>query len=469
MDFSRIVALVGKPNVGKSRLFNRIAGKRLAIVHDEPGVTRDVNAVEIGDDFTLMDTGGIGLDAGKQAEDLNEAVEEQVFFAVEAAELILLVVDGADGCSSLDELILERLRRSGKEPLLVVNKIDEERHEERLCEFDLFGCEYSFPVSAEHGRGIAALREAIRLKLGAKELKLIKGETDRLKICFVGRPNVGKSSLCNRLLKSERLIVHEVGGTTRDSVELDLDYTTVKGEKWFFRLTDTAGFRRGGKVRSSVEYFSSVRSQHAIESADVVFLVLDARSGVTRQDKIVAGQAVEWGKALAVVVNKWDLALEWFMRNPPEAYADEAEFRRHFEAAVNKELFFMPGSPVLFVSALKSYGLEEILSSARRLDETQSRNLTTPRVNRLISRLVKKREPRLRKGKRLKVYYAVQTGNKPFRIRLFCNQATNLETPYQRYLEHGFTREFDLIGCPVRFDLVGKPSRKKEFFTPQKI
>ena len=470
MNLPRSVALVGKPNVGKSRLFNRLAGRRIAIVHDQPGVTRDLNVVEVEGDFSLMDTGGLGLDSVHQGENLGEIIAEQVFFAVQAAGIILMVVDGAVGCSAVDESILADLRRYGKEPLLVINKIDRPEHEERICEFDHLGLKIAFAVSAEHGRGIKGLKEEIRQLLGPKsrvENSYRPEDSERVKICFIGRPNVGKSSLCNRLLSADRLIVHEVPGTTRDSVEIDLDYTSETGETGSFRLIDTAGVRRRAGTRTPVEYFSSLRSRDAVQRADVVFLVLDARAGVARQDKLLAGQAMDAGKALAVVVNKWDFVHEWFRRDPPPEYAGEPEFRDKFREAVAKEVFFMSDCPILFTSALKGLRLDEILSVATKLDGKQMTRLPTPRLNRLINDLLRKRKPRQQKGRRLKIYYAVQTGIRPIRIRLFCNQATKLEAPYRRYLEHSITGKYNLHGCPIVFDVVGKPAREKSFYMPQ--
>ncbi len=271
---------------------------------------------------------------------------------------------------------------------------------------------------------------------------------------------MGKSALCNGLLESERLIVNEVAGTTRDAVELDLNHTDSSGDEWRFRLVDTAGMRKRRRTSSSVEFFSSVRAQQATERADVVFLVLDALSGVTRQDKLLAGQILEAGRALVVVVNKWDLAHELFERSPPGQYEDLETFMEAYSAAIEKELFFLPGSPILYVSALKRLDLDRILDHARQLEKIQNTELPTPRVNSLIKRLMLKNSPSIIRGKRLKVYYAVQVGKRPIRIRLFCNRAENLEDNYRRYLEHGFVSEFQLGGCPVRFEESSKRARK---------
>ena len=460
MNSNRSVALVGRPNVGKSRLFNSLARRRIAIVHEEPGVTRDVNAVEVDDDYMLMDTGGIGLAAGPSAQqaDLLTAVEEQVFFAIKAAKVICLVVDGREGCMPLDIVIAEKLRQYGKEPLLVVNKIDSADLEERAEEFASLGFTPAVTVSAEHGRGLTDFRHHIATLLGPKPSESTTENARRINICFIGRPNVGKSSLCNRLMNSERLIVNEAPGTTRDSVYLDLDYQSSKSEQWPFRLVDTAGLRKSGKIKSSVEYFSSVRSHKALANADVIFQIIDAREGVSRQDKVLAGEAIKAGKAMALVVNKWDYALETFEKEPLPGYESEDDFRKQFAKEATRRIFFLPDSPVLFVSALTGYAMEDILKAARQLDAKAGQQLSTSKINQLLSRLFEKMEPRRIRGKRFKVYYAVQTGVHPIRIRLFCNQLIRLEDNYRRYLEKAFISAFKLQGCPVVFDLIGKQS-----------
>ncbi len=469
MNNNRSVALVGRPNVGKSRLFNRLAGRRIAIVHDQPGVTRDVNTTEVDGDFILMDTGGIGLDAGEGKEVITQAVEDQVIFAIQAATIILFMVDGREGCTPMDEMVAEKLRRYGKDPVLVINKIDTDRQETLGADFDKLGFARSHLVSAEHGRGAYDLRATIDEMLGPKPPEPEESEENRTKICFAGRPNVGKSSICNRLFKSNRLVVTEVPGTTRDSVSLDMDYKSKDGDLWQFRLMDTAGVRKRGKMSSSVEFFSALRSEGAIDRADVVFLVLDALSGVTKQDKSLAGHIVKSGKTLAVVVNKWDLALDSFRRESIKGYENEKDFRQQYVEAIYKELFFLPDSPIIFVSALKGFSISKILHCGKELDGIQSTQLSTPKVNRLIARLIERQSPPLTKGKRFKIYYAVQTGSRPFHIRLFCNQAAKLDDRYRRYLEKGFHTEFNLKGCPVRFQLAEKPKRSKDFYQPQVI
>lgn len=460
----RTVALVGRPNVGKSRLFNRLARRRVAIVHDLAGVTRDVNALEIDDCYTLLDTGGIGLVVDMDHQKLISAAEEQVWFAIEAAQLICFVVDAREGLTPLDQTLAERLRSSGKEVLLIINKADDSLLEERaLNDFAALGFRRMLPISAEHGRNEDAVRSIIEQSLD-RIIPLdppIEGDTPppRIPLAFVGRPNVGKSSIVNRLLNHDRLVVSEVPGTTRDSVSLDLDFTSKDGETWPFRLIDTAGLRNRGKVSHSVEYFSSVRSHHAIEEAGIVFLVIDAEAGVTRADKTLAGEIIEAGRCLVIVVNKWDVALEQFQREPVKGYETVDEFRAAYEESVRKELFFLPDSPIVFISAKTGYSFDRVLRAARLLWETSSRTIPTARLNALFTKLVDARSPKLVKGRRFKLYYATQTGNRPFVFRLFCNRATKLDDPYRRYLQKSITETFKLTGCPIRFDLRGKTVR----------
>ncbi len=451
------VAVVGRPNVGKSRLFNRLCRRRIAIVHDQPGVTRDVMTADVDGHVTLMDTGGIGMEPEMTPRALQAATEEQVAFSVQAADLILFVVDGMEGCTPLDEILADRLRVYGKELIIVANKVDTPAHEDRLGEFFQLGLGDPIAVSAEHGIGIDELWAAIERVVGPPSEKSDTEKPEkRIPICFVGRPNVGKSSICNRLLKAERMIVSDIPGTTRDAVGFDLDYDAGSGEPLRFRLYDTAGLRAGAKQSSSVEYFSGLRSRHAMEKSEIVFLVLDALEGVTKLDKRIAGEAMEFGVGLIVVVNKWDYALEKFRRDPLPGYDDEEAFRKAFAKALRKELFFLPKSPVLFVSAKRGHGIDEVLKEASLLHDRLEQKLSTARINQALHDLIERNPPRLIASKRFKVYYGVQVSNHPLRIRLYCNSTERLEDGYRRYLESGLEAVFDLRGCPIRIDLFGK-------------
>ena len=464
MSLALSVAIVGRPNVGKSRLFNRLAGKRISIVHDRPGVTRDVVIADSSEGYTLMDTGGIGMQPEMTSVEIQDATEYQADFAIRAADLLLFVVDGREGLIPLDETLAKKFRKMGKKPVLVVNKIDEPEKNYSISEFDKLGFEKVVGVSAEHGHGFDQLLSCILENLPEFENILPSGEGDgRTKIAFVGRPNVGKSSLCNRLLDMERLIVSDVPGTTRETVELDLDYNAEDREEvWKFRLFDTAGLKRHKRIDTSLDYFSSVRTKNAIESVDVVFLVLDSREGVTKQDKIMADHILKEGRALSIIVNKWDLALESFRKDPLPGYEDEKDFRKSYLKSIRKELFFLPDSPISFVSALTGYSIKDFLQVARDLDARMDKVLSTSALNKVIGEMWEHRPPAKIKGKRFKVFYAVQVENRPFRVKLFCNREEKLNDQYRRYLEKGIQQKFGLSGCPLKFSLAGKEQRYQE-------
>lgn len=454
------VAIVGRPNVGKSRLFNRLAGKRISIVHDRPGVTRDVVVADSPDGFVLMDTGGIGMLPEMTSQEIQNATEAQADFAIQASNLLLFVVDGREGLLPLDETLATKFRKMGKSPVLIVNKIDEPEKNYALPEFAKLGFEHVMPVSAEHGHGIDALSGLLLSLLPPPPPLPDESGEPRTKIAFIGRPNVGKSSLCNRLLNMERLIVSDVPGTTRETVELDLDYETEEGlDPWKFRLFDTAGLKRKKRLDTSLDYFSAVRTKHAIEEVDIVFLVLDAREGVTKQDKILAGHVLDEGRALAILVNKWDLALESFRKDPLPGYEDEKDFRKSYLKSIRKELFFLPDSPVCFVSAQTGHAIKDFLQMGRDLNTRLDKSISTSALNKLIGEMWEHRPPSKIKGKRFKVFYAVQVENRPFRIKLFCNREHKLADPYRRYLEKGIHQKFGLAGCPLKFSLAGKEAR----------
>lgn len=459
IDPSRTVALVGRPNVGKSRLFNRLCGKRMSIVHDMPGVTRDLISTEVRDDYVLLDTGGIGMELEMTPKKIASAAEDQVEFAIQAARIILFVVDVRSGITSLDEIVAEKLRRYGKSVILVTNKVDLEANEAAADEFLNLGLGEPVRVSAEHGRGVADLEQLIDKTLGPKPEGSETDRSQRTRISLIGRPNVGKSSIGNRLLKSTRLIVSDVPGTTRDSVELDLDYAHKDGELLKFRLADTAGLRMKRKVDSPVEYFSCVRTQAALERSDVVFLVIDAVDGVTKQDQALAGEILDAGRALIVVVNKWDVIIERWEQDPIDGYKNLKHFLKSYEASLRREMFFLPDPPVLFVSAVTGFEIESMLEKAAALQATLDMKLPTGRLNNVIQKLFEARSPKIVGTKRFKVFYAVQTGSRPLRIRFFCNRVERLDPGYRRYLEKAIIHEFSLGGCPVRFDLVGKERR----------
>lgn len=464
---SRTVAIVGRPNVGKSRLFNRLARKRISIVHDQPGVTRDVISTEIAEgQFTLLDTGGLGLTESQSAADIIKASERQVDFAIASSDLILFVIDGLEGVNALDERIAQMLRKSKRNVLLVVNKADFNDEKVNLSDAYRLGLGEPARVSAEHGTGETELRELILARLGAvpESEAVTKTAADPLCVCFIGRPNVGKSSLSNNLLKSDRLVVSPVAGTTRDAVELPFEFEGRDGGMYPFRLIDTAGIKASTKLASPVEYFSRLRSLDAIQRADVVFLVLDALEGVTLQDKAIAGEAIKEKKPIVIVVNKWDLVQEMFSKGNLKlaGYKNAREYRDKYEKALFERLFFTPGAPLIFVSAMSSYEVDRMLNAAVKLNRTLDKKLPTAKLNQHLAYLADRTPPPSVAGKRFRVYYATQTGTRPFRIKLFCNREEKLTEQYRRYLEAGLVEEFDLKGCPIYFDLVGKEARHED-------
>ena len=461
MEFTRkSVALVGRPNVGKSRLFNAVTGRRLSIVHDMPGVTRDVVSYDLDSGHTLMDTGGIGIKPEMTPALIQKAAEQQVDFAIEAADLILFVTDGLDGLTPLDEMVAEHLRASGKPAYVVVNKIDGPEHDFKIHEFQKLGLKGLMFTSAEHRRGIKELRSFIADTLGTVAEQEIESDS-RIRISFVGRPNVGKSSLCNSLLQEERMIVSDIAGTTRNAISQDLDFQSKSGDLLEFSLIDTAGLRRKTKVTDPVEYFSSVRVDETIARSDVVFLVLDAMEGVTKQDKLIAGQILNKGKGIIVLVNKWDLAVETFGEYTLPGYKDLVDFQKKFEKSVRKEIFFLPDSPILFVSALSGLRVDDILTEASVIYQRLFSEVQTGRLNIALKRFMERNPPRLITKIRFKVYYAVQISTRPIKFKLFCNQAGRLDDSYKRYLQAKLLQEFQLQGCPLLFELEGKKPPKK--------
>ncbi len=475
MHIPRTVALVGRPNVGKSRLFNRLVGRRVSIVHDQPGVTRDLVTAHVpaaSGGFILMDTGGLGLAEGMAPAVIARATEEQVDFAIQAAGLVLLVTDARTGVTLADERIAERLRAYHKPTMIVVNKADDDKLAASSIA-DFYGLGFGDPVavSAEHGRGLEALGERILKVVGAApegeehvgdapEVEETDPMKHRVKFALVGRPNVGKSSLGNALLKSPRLIVSEVPGTTRDAIAIEFEYAAPGAPPLPFTLLDTAGLRHARSVRTSVEFFSQNRTRQAIEESDVVFLVIDALSGITKQDKTLAGEIVENGASLVLIVNKWDLAREKFQGDGLPGYKNLAAFQKSFLEAIQRELFFLPHAPVLFASALEEPPVAEILELARTMFATQMRKLPTGTLNRFLRERLEAFPPKFVQGRRFKCYYALQVARRPFVVRMYCNHEGKLDANYSRHLEAALSEAFRLRGCPIRFDLIGKPPRE---------
>ncbi len=453
------MALVGRPNVGKSRLFNRLLGKRVSIVHDQPGVTRDIVVEKLSDKTLLMDTGGMGATPEMTQKVIADATNQQAEFAIVAADVIIFVVDSQAGLTPLDEEIAQLLRSSGKHVILAVNKVDLPMHAERADEFHRLGFKDTVEVSAEHGYGMENLIGLIERDCGDISAPPSDDAAERVKISVAGRPNVGKSSILNRLLGENRLIVSDVAGTTRDSVKCDIDAPLKNGEVMKFRLYDTAGLRVKRKTNTSLDYLSSLRTRKAIESSDVVLLVVDAMEGVSELDKRLAGEIIENGASLIVVVNKWDYATETFAKEPLRGYKDIREFGAAFDAAVRKELYAIGDSPIYFVSAKDDKGVDKLLEAAWRMYQKMNMSVPTSKLNSCIKKLLDENPPKYVSGKRFKAYYSVKISSRPYTIRMYCNRADVLSESYRRYLTNGIREKLNLGGVAIKLETVGKVSQ----------
>jgi GTP-binding protein len=482
-----LIAIVGRPNVGKSALFNRIVGKRIAIVHDQPGVTRDrisVPAEWRGHPFTLVDTGGIGLLRGEKAPDvIADAAMRQVELVLETADVILLTVNVREGLVALDREVAQRLRRSQKPVLVAVNKADNETAEEGIIEFTELGFPKLFPVSAIHGLGIEPLMDAaiallpVPLQLGEAETKepeeLAEASSDLqgpLKLALVGRPNVGKSSLVNALTKSERVVVTPIPGTTRDAIDVPFEVET-EGHRQQYILIDTAGVRQERRIHDSVEFYSVKRTEESIARCDIAVLVLDAEAGVTAQDKKVAGKIEEERKACIIVVNKWDLVAESVLaarreeinRREQKTRADRSAETRlttlsEFAEWVQGQLFFLDYAPVIFTSAQSGFHLERLLEAIRYVAAQLQQKIPTALLNRTLQDAIEERQPVSAAGHRLKFFYATQVRQSPPTFLLFVSRDELLSTQYTKYLANKLRKAFGFEGCPLV--LVPKPRPK---------
>ncbi|MBX6394962.1 MAG: ribosome biogenesis GTPase Der [Alicyclobacillaceae bacterium] len=428
---SRLVAIVGRPNVGKSTLFNRIAGQRIAIVEDKPGVTRDrlyAPASWNGQAFRIIDTGG--LDFGN-LDSLAQLVRAQAELAVEEAAVIVFVVDGLEGITSTDENIAQLLRRSGKPVILAVNKLDNPERMANRYEFFRIGLGEPLPISAEHGLGIGDLLDAVVDRLPPEQPEE-EGE-DAIRVAVIGRPNVGKSSLVNRILGEERVLVSEIPGTTRDAID-----TPFERDNQSFVLIDTAGMRKRGRIWETTEKYSVLRALRAIDRSDVCLLVLDGREGIAEQDKRVGGYAVDAGRAVIVIVNKWDLVEK-----------DDKTAVRMTER-IHNEFAFMNWAPVLFVSAKTGQRVGKILDTVVRVAEQHAMRIPTSTVNQVLEDAVTRVPPPTDKGRRLRIYYASQVGVRPPTFVFFVNDPELMHFSYLRYLENQFRAAFGFEGTPIR-------------------
>jgi len=424
-----VIAIVGRPNVGKSTLFNRICGGRAAIVEDTPGVTRDRlyrDATWLGRDFTLIDTGGLEF---KEEDSLTGQVKKQVEVALEEADVIILVVDGKLGIIPDDYAVAERLRKTKKPVILAVNKV-ERFDNPAFMEFYQLGLGEPIPVSAMHGMNVGDLLD--RVTEAMPDLPADDYEPDVIKIAVVGRPNVGKSSLVNIFLGRERVIVSDMPGTTRDAID-----TVFRRNGRQYVVIDTAGLRRKSRVENPTERYSVIRSLRAIDRSDVVLMILDAVQGVTEQDKRIAGYAHEAGKATVLVVNKWDMVDK------------DATTINRFEAEIRRELAFLHYAPTAFTSALTKKRVYQVLDLVDFVAEQAARRVTTSVLNDVLAEATRLTPPPAEKGKRLKIFYATQAGVKPPKFILFVNEPKLLHFSYKRYLEKQLRQAFGFEGNPV--------------------
>lgn len=438
-----IVAIVGRPNVGKSTLINKIARKRIAIVEDLPGVTRDrlyVDAEWLGREFILVDTGGLEPDT---QDPLLQEMMKQSRLAMEEADVILFLVDGRDGLQPSDEDVAQILRSSKKPVILAVNKVDSQKQEALVYEFYSLGLGDPISISAANMLNFGDLLDEIAAHFPSEEE--IEDDPDTLKIAVIGRPNVGKSSLVNALLGKERMIVSDIAGTTRDAVDSPFE---ANGQK--FTLIDTAGLRRKSKVDDGVERYSVIRTLRAVDRADVVLMVIDAETGVTEQDKRIAGYAHEGGKACIILVNKWDL-IEKDNRTVNE-----------YTRTLRHELIFLTYAPVLFISAVTKQRLSKIPELVCHVVEQNQMRVPTGTLNQLVQDAIAVTPPPSVRGKRLKIYYATQVAIKPPTFVFFVNDPEIFHFSYMRYLENIFRETFLFEGTPIRLYARGRKEGERE-------
>jgi GTP-binding protein len=448
------VVLVGRPNVGKSTLFNRLTGSRRAIVTAVPGTTRDVIAHPAdwrGRQFTLVDTGGM---FGRTADPLHELVVEHGQRALEGADLVVFIVDGREGLVPGDEEIARALRLRGVPVILAVNKTDDRRARDRALEFFQFGFEPVVEIAAEHGLGIGdLLDEVIRLIPGRREgpgverAELQEPPASESRVAIVGRPNVGKSSLVNRLLREERMMVSDLPGTTRDAVD-----SLLRWHRRDFRIVDTAGIRRPGRVARSgqVEAVSVVVARRAIEQADVAVLVIDSTEGATDQDAAIAGEADRAGCGIIVVANKWDLMKG---RGP--------DFAREFDDRLRFQLKFLDYAPLLHVSAATGERTPRLIETIDRVIEARRRRIPTAELNRFVQAVTAVHPPASPGRREVRILYAVQTGIEPPTIVFFTNVATSFHFSYERFLKNQLRESFGLTGTPIRIHVRRRAGKEK--------
>ena len=426
-----IVAVVGRPNVGKSTLFNKLCGQRLAIVEDTPGITRDrifANCEWSGHEFLLVDTGGI---EPKATEGILAHMREQAQIAIDTADCIIMVVDVRNGLTAADEDVAHMLRRSHKPIILAVNKCDNVGETPmELYEFYNLGFDEVMPISSVHGHGTGDLLDACLQYFPPEDEE--EEDSDVIQVAIIGKPNVGKSSLTNRILGQQRVIVSNVAGTTRDAIDSYFENETGK-----YNFIDTAGMRKKSKVDDNIEKYSVLRATMAIERSDVCLIMIDAQDGVTEQDTKVAGLAHEAGKACIIVVNKWDLVEK-----------DDKTMDRMRED-IRRDLSYMTYAPIVFISALTGQRVTRLFELINYVREQSSMRITTGMLNSVLADAQTRVQPPTDKGRRLKIYYMTQVGIRPPHFVVFCNDKKLFHFSYRRYLENQIRSVFGLEGTPI--------------------
>lgn len=433
MNKKGLVCIVGRPNVGKSTLFNKMVQKRIAITEGTPGVTRDrlYQTVEWQNNyFTLIDTGGLEI---KSEEIFLKNIRFQAELAIEMADLVLFVVDGKSGLQTEDIEIGKLLRKSGKSTILVVNKIDSYKVPTDIYEFYELGFSKMMIISAEQSFGIGDLLDEIVLHLPKCNYDM---DEEKNRVAVIGKPNVGKSSLINRILGEERMIVTNIAGTTRDAID---SYVTRNNKEYIF--VDTAGLRKRGKINESLERYSVIRTLRAIDNADICLLLIDASEGVTEQDSKILGYAHDNGKACGILVNKWDLIEK-----------DNSTVKT-FERQIRKELGFAQYAPILFISAKTGQRIDKIFLMLEEIYENYNARIATNVLNKVLNEAIISTPPPSDKGVRLKIYYMTQINTCPPRFLLFVNRMDLAHFSYLRYLENQLRQAFNFSGCPIKFEI----------------
>jgi GTP-binding protein len=465
-----LVAIVGRPNVGKSTFFNRMIGERVAIVEDMPGTTRDRLYGDTdwnGREFTLIDTGGLELGSGVpvgqiglngQPGDLMNHVKSQAQLAIEEADVIVFMVDARSGITSTDEEVADLLRRTEKPVILAANKADNATRRMDAVEFYSLGLDEPIVISSIQGTGTGDLLDCIVDRLPPVEEMEEEEEEGISRIAIVGRPNVGKSSLLNAILGAPRAIVSDVPGTTRDAIDTELEFEEHK-----LRLIDTAGIRRRGRIGLGVEKYSVLRSNRAIERCDVALLLIDASEGLAAQDTHIAGTIHDMGKGVIVVVNKWDLAQEQRRAERAGQFPhpdEEIESAEAYSKIIAEGLKFIPYAPIVFASAKTGYHVKSILETAIKIAEMRYLRIPTARLNEIIQAAIRRHDPGVMRHKHLKIYYATQAHVNPPTFVFFVNDIQAVHFSYERYLENRLREEFSFRGTAIRLQF--RPRKKED-------